>query len=107
MHKIIALLVVFILSISTCHKQVPPSDGTMFAVEDTLTKSQLDSIFIVNELSFDIEDKWIPFCIPTEDKKDFFYKYVYVKELTDSTEIIFTLRTYQDTLYILNKRIVK
>lgn len=108
MNKILLLLVACILSVSTCHKKVSTVvDGTMIAVEDTLTKPQLDSVFIADELSFDIENNWIPFCVLTEDKKDFLYKYVYVKSLTDSTELIYTLRTYQDTLYILNKRITK
>ena len=71
MNKILLLLVACILSVSTCHKKVSTVvDGTMIAVEDTLTKPQLDSVFIADELSFDIENNWIPFCVLTEDKRD-------------------------------------
>ena len=102
------LLVACVLSVSTCHKKGNEViEQSMVAVEDTLTHAQLDSLFIADTLSFDIENDWIKSEVIAENKKDFLYKYVYIKELTDSTGTIYTLCTYQDTLFIINKRIIK
>jgi len=79
----------------------------MIVTEDTLTKHQLDSLFIADTLSFNIEEDWIQSITLSEDKKDLFYKYVYIKSLTDSTGTIYTLYSYMDTLFIINKRIVE
>lgn len=109
MNKIIALFLALLLSASTCQKKVDNAtkDLTMVAVEDTLTRAQLDSVFTVDELSFDIEEDWIASPVLSEDKKEYLYKYVFIKELTDSTGTVYTLCSYQDTLYILNKRVVE
>ena len=111
MNKILMLILAFLLSVSTCQKK-PNNIGvvneyTMLIQEDTLTRNQLDSLFIADTLSFDIEEDWIQSQVLTEDKKDFLYKYVYIKSLTDSTGTIYTLYSYQDTLFIINKRIVE
>ena len=93
---------------STCQKKADHViEHSMVVVEDTLTRTQLDSVFIVDNLPFNVEDDWISSSVLTEDKTDYLYKYVYIKELTDSTGTVYTLCTYQDTLYILNKRVVE
>ena len=79
----------------------------MIATEDTLTRHQLDSVFTVDNLSFNIEEDWITSAVLNEEKTDYLYKYVFIKEMTDSTGTVYTLCSYQDTLYILNKRVVE
>ena len=108
MKHIITIILAFLLSVSTCQKkQDVDVDQTMIVTEDTLTKSQLDSVFIVDGLSNDLEEDWIVSSVLDENKKELLYKYVFIKELTDSTGYIYTLWGYQDTLFILNKRIVE
>jgi hypothetical protein len=109
MNKIIAILLAFLLSVSTCQKKVDNEiiEHTMIAVEDTLTKVQLDSVIMVDELSFNIEEDWIASPVLSEDRSELLYKYVFIKEMTDSTGTVYTLCSYQDTLYILNKRVVE
>lgn len=108
MHKILVILLALFLSVSTCNKKVNQVvEHSMIAVEDTLTRVQLDSVFIVDNLPFNVEDDWITSAVLSEDKKEYLYKYVYIKEITDSTGTVYTLCTYQDTLYILNKRVVE
>ena len=108
MNKIIAILLAFLLSVSTCQKKTDNIiERTMVAVEDTLTRAQLDSVFTVDKISFNIEEDWIASPVLTEDRKEYLYKYVFIKDMTDSTGIVYTLCSYQDTLYILNKRVVE
>ena len=108
MHKILMVFLALFLSISTCQKKSSDSNNiTMVSVEDTLTHSQLDSLFIADTLSFNIEEDWINSTVLNEDKSKLLYKYVYIKSLTDSTGTIYTLYSYQDTLFIINKRVVK
>ena len=109
MNKIIAILLAFLLSVSTCQKKVDNEiiEHTMIAVEDTLTRAQLDSVIMVDELSFNIEEDWIAAPVLSEDRSELLYKYVFIKEMTDSTGTVYTLCSYQDTLYILNKRVVE
>ena len=108
MKHIITIILAFLLSVSTCQKkQDVDVDQTMIVTEDTLTRFQLDSVFIVDGLSNDLEEDWIVSSVLDENKKELLYKYVFIKELTDSTGYIYTLWGYQDTLFILNKRIVE
>ena len=97
------------LSVSTCQKKVENVifESRMISIEDTLSRHQLDSTFIADTLSFNIENDWIQLQVISEDRKELLYKYVYIKSLTDTTGTIYTLYTYQDTLFILNKRIVE
>ena len=109
MHKILILILAFFLSVSTCQKKVDKvvNDPMMITTEDTLTRFQLDSLFIADTLSFNVEEDWITSAVLNEDRDDILYKYVYIKSLTDSTGTIYTMYSYQDTLYIINKRIIK
>lgn len=109
MKQILLIILTFILSVSTCQRKIDNvvDQRTMISYDDTLNRHQLDSLFITDTLSFNIENDWISSSVVSEDKKDILYKYVYIKELTDSTQVLYTLCTYQDTLYIINKRIVK
>ena len=109
MHKIIMLILAFFLTVSTCQKKIDNTveEKTMVEWADTLNQHQLDSLFVADTLSFNIEEDWIESKVLAEDNSAFLYKYVYIKSLTDSTGTIYTLCTYQDTLYIINKRIVK
>ena len=109
MKHILILILAFILSVPTCQKKVNTmiDEQRMVAVEDTLTRHQLDSLFIADTLSFDMEKDWIQSQVLSEDKKEFLYKYVYIKSLTDSTGTIYTLCSYQATLFIITKRIVE
>ena len=92
MKHILILILAFILSVPTCQKKVNTviDEQRMVAVEDTLTRHQLDSLFIADTLSFDMEKDWIQSQVLSEDKKEFLYKYVYIKSLTDSTGTIYT-----------------
>lgn len=108
-HFLLVFLTV-ILSVSTCQRkggQIPVNELTMVEYADTLSPVQLDSLFIADSLSFDLENDWILSTSVAESKQDLFYKYVYIRDLTDSTGTVYTLCTYEDTLYIINKRVVK
>lgn len=108
MKQFLLIFLTFFLAVSTCQKPVKLTDDIkMISYDDTLSRSQLDSLFIADTLSFNIENDWIMSASLSEDRKDVLYKYVYIKELTDSTGTVYTLCSYQDTLYIINKRIVK
>jgi hypothetical protein len=108
MKHIITIILAFLLSVSTCQKKQDVNvDQTMVVQEDTLTRTQLDSVFIVDGLSQDLEQDWITSSVLSGDRSDLLYKYVFIKELTDSTQYVYTLYGYQDTLFILNKRIVE
>lgn len=102
------LFLAFFLSVSTCQKKPDSTqEPKMLVTQDTLTRTQLDSVFTVNELSFNIEEDWIDSPVINEDKTDILHKYIYIQELTDSTGTVFTLWSYMDTLFILNKRVVE
>ena len=109
MKHFLMLILVLFLSVSTCQKKINSAifESRMISIEDTLSRHQLDSTFIADTLSFNIEDDWITSQVISEDRKELLYKYVYIKSLTDTTGTIYTLCTYQDTLFILNKRIVE
>ena len=108
MRKLLMLFLAFFFSVSTCQKKPETIDEQqMIVTEDTLTRYQLDSLFMADELSFNIKEDWIESSVLNQDKNDLLYKYVYIKELTDSTGTVYTLCTYQDSLYIINKRVVE
>lgn len=108
MRKLLMLFLAFFFSVSTCQKKPETIDEQkMIVTEDTLTRYQLDSLFMADDLSFNIEEDWIDSAVLNEDKTDILHKYVYIKEITDSTGTVYTLYTYQDTLYIINKRTVE
>lgn len=108
MRKLLMLFLAFFFSVSTCQKKPETIDEQkMIVTEDTLTRYQLDSLFMADDLSFNIEEDWIDAAVLNEDKTDIIHKYVYIKEITDSTGTVYTLYTYQDTLYIINKRTVE
>lgn len=109
MHKLIIVILALLLSTSTCQKKVDynVNEHTMIEWADTLNRNQLDSLFVADTLSFDIENDWIQSQAVSENKTDILYKYVYIKELTDSTGTMYTLCSYKDTLYIINKRTVE
>lgn len=109
MKKLLMLFLAFFFSVSTCQKKegTNTQEQIMIVTEDTLTRYQLDSLFMADELSFNIKEDWIESSVLNQDKNDILYKYVYIKELTDSTGTVYTLYTYQDSLYIINKRVVE
>lgn len=109
MHKLIIIILALFLTTSTCQKKVANvvNERTMIEWVDTLNQHQLDSLFVADTLSFNIEEDWIESKVVAEDNSNFLYKYVYIKSLTDSTGTIYTLCSYKDTLYIINKRIAK
>lgn len=110
MKKIITVLLFLLLfSSNTCQHNIDKvvNEKTMISYDDTLNHMELESLFIKDTLPSNIENDWIVSKSLREDKKDMFYKYVYIKNLTDSTGTIYTLCTYQDTLYIINKRTIR
>ena len=111
MSKFIIILLTLFLSVSTCQRKVNHKlqDLKMITYEDTLSRKQVDSVFIMDTLSFDIEHDWIQSSSIIDDTlgKYIAYKYVYIKNLTDSTGVIYTLYTYQDSLFIINKKIIE
>lgn len=108
MRKLLMLFLAFFFSVSTCQKKPETIDEQkMIVTEDTLTRYHLDSLFMADDLSFNIEEDWIDAAVLNEDKTDILHKYVYIKEITDSTGTVYTLYAYQDTLYIINKRTVE
>ena len=111
MSKFIIILLTLFLSVSTCQRKVNHKlqDLKMITYEDTLSRKQVDSVFIMDTLSFDIEHAWIQSSSIIDDTlgKYIAYKYVYIKNLTDSTGVIYTLYTYQDSLFIINKKVIE
>lgn len=112
--KILLSLLILLLSVSTCQKKIEKrldniDSVQMFSTDDTLTRKQIDSLFITDTLSFDLTNDWIqsPVIVEDDTQKDFAYKYIYIKNLTDSTGTIYTLYGYQDTLFIINKKVIK
>ena len=97
------------LSVSNCERKVNTisKEKTMIETVDTLNRRQLDSIIISDALSLNLDEDWIKSKVLSQDRQEFLYKYLYIKSLTDSTGIVYTLSSYQDTLFIINKRIVK
>ena len=85
MKHFLMLILALFLSVSTCQKKINDTifESRMISIEDTLSRHQLDSTFIADTLSFNIEDDWILSQVLSEDKKELLYKYVYIKSLTD------------------------
>ena len=108
MKKILLLLILVLFASShTCQYNPPQAtkDRTMISYDDTLNRAKLNNLIISDSLSFEIDD-WISSFALSEDREPI-YKYVFIKSLTDSTGIIYTLSSYQDTLYIINKRVIE
>lgn len=81
-------------------------ESVMIEKSDTLNVRGLDSLIITDTLSHDIKNDWITSFSITR-KREMLYKYIYIKRLGKNKEIIYTLNQYQDTLFILSKRITK
>lgn len=111
MSKFLVIFLTLFLSVSTCQMKVENrlQDLKMITYDDTLSRKQVDSLFIVDSLSFDIENDWIQSSTVIDDSLGRYiaYKYVYIKNLTDSTGVIYTLYTYQDSLFIINKKVIE
>lgn len=99
------------LSVSTCQRKIENglNNVKMISYEDTLSRKQLDSLFIVDTLSFDVENDWIQSSAIVDDTigRYIAYKYIYIKNITDSTGVIYTMYSYQDTLFIINKKVIE
>lgn len=99
------------LSVSTCQRKIENglNNVKMISYEDTLSRKQLDSLFIVDTLSFDVENDWIQSSTIVDDTigRYIAYKYIYIKNITDSTGVIYTMYSYQDTLFIINKKVIE
>lgn len=106
MRNFLIIFIMAILSVSTCRNGIPKQTYGMHETEDTLNMNQMDSVFLSDSISGDIENDWIQI-VSLSERKNPIYKYLYIKELTDSTELIYTLYEFQDSLYIVNKRTVK
>lgn len=107
MKRFILIILCLLLSSHTCQKKIDNVvDRSMVSYIDTLSRHQLDSLFIADTLSFDAESDWIQSMSLTEDRKPL-YKYVFIKNLTDSTGVIYTMCSYMDTLYIIDKRVIE
>lgn len=111
MSKFIVIFLTLFLLVSTCQRKVENNfqNLKMMAYDDTLSRKQVDSLLIVDSLSFDIGNDWIQSSAVIDDSLGRYiaYKYVYIKNLTDSTGVIYTLYTYQDSIFIINKKIIK
>lgn len=99
------------LSVSTCQRKIENglNNVKMISYEDTLSRKQLDSLFIADTLSFDVENDWIQSSAIVDDTigRYIAYKYIYIKNITDSTGVIYTMYSYQDTLFIINKKVIE
>ena len=99
------------LSVSTCQRKIENglNNVKMISYEDTLSRKQIDSLFIVDTLSFDVENDWIQSSTIVDDTigRYIAYKYIYIKNITDSTGVIYTMYSYQDTLFIINKKVIE
>lgn len=99
------------LSVSTCQRKNENglNNVKMISYEDTLSRKQLDSLFIADTLSFDVENDWIQSSAIVDNTIERYiaYKYIYIKNITDSTGVIYTMYSYQDTLFIINKKVIE
>lgn len=111
MSKIFLYIFMLFLSVSTCQRKNENglNNVKMISYEDTLSRKQLDSLFIADTLSFDVENDWIQSSAIVDDTIERYiaYKYIYIKNITDSTGVIYTMYSYQDTLFIINKKVIK
>lgn len=111
MSKIFLYILMLFLSVSTCQRKIETglNNVKMISYEDTLSRKQIDSLFIADTLSFDIENDWIQSSAIVDDTIGRYvaYKYIYIKNLTDSTGIIYTMYSYKDTLFIINKKVIE
>ena len=102
--KILLLVLVF-TSASKCGGGNSEPPATMIGYEMVLNSAQLDSLFTADALDSDFEN-WIKVSLIDYETGNAFVKYTYIKEITDSTELIYVV-TPIDTLYNVIKRIVK
>ena len=101
--KLLLLCLVFTSASKCGGGNEPPT--TMIGYEMALNSIQLDSLLTVDEIDSDF-DNWIKVSLIDYETGTAFVKYTYIKEITDSTELVYVL-TPVDSLYNVIKRIVK
>lgn len=113
MNKILLLLIVF-FTVKTCTTTPNISndwanigiDGVMTVKTDTFSFYQLDSLCAEEGMSVNLSTDWYYTYTKDYNTSAPLIKYLYIKEQTDSTEIIYTVFPYRDSLYIIEKRTV-
>lgn len=106
--KIFIFLFLFVSLIACCclTKVKVKNDGTsMFGYEKIINGRQLDSIITVDTLNPFI-DEWLTMTFYEYETNVPVKQRMFIKELTDSTEVIYVL-VEKDSLYLITKRIVK
>lgn len=76
----------------------------MTGFERVMTAAQIDSLCVADTLDADIE-YWIKASFRDYETGQIVTKYSYIKELTDTTEILYII-TYKDSTYTVLKRVV-
>ena len=107
MKAILFKIVIFLALITTASKCGGGEDNSLImrGFERTMTVVQIDSLCRADTLALDLED-WICAEFVDYETGNVVKKYSYIKELTDTTEIMYII-TQKDSTYKVLKRIVE
>ena len=100
------VFIVLILSAHTCNNVKTNENSSMFGYEMLINNRQLDSICIADTLNPYVEEWFTIDFIDYETNKKIQQR-MYIKELSDESEITYILIPENDSLYLIIKRIGK
>lgn len=101
----ICLFLIVLTSASKCNGSGDGSNLIMVGFQRVMTVEQIDSLCRADTLAYDLES-WIHADFVDYETGSAIRKYSYIKELTDSTELIYII-TYKDGTYNVLKRVVE
>lgn len=108
--KLILILAAAMTVASCClFRKVPKDNGNegnsiMIGITMVLNERQMDSLITADELPF--LDEWVKAGFIDYETNARIYKYTYIKELTETNEMIY-VATPKDTLYKVIKRMIE
>lgn len=100
------VFIALILSAHTCSNVKTNKNSSMLGYEKLINNRQLDSICIADTLNPHVEEWFTTDFIDNETNEKQQQK-IYIKELSDESEIIYILIPENDSLYLIIKRIGK
>jgi len=102
------VMVLTICSIMCCgpgKKVTKEKDFVMYGYERLMNGSQLDSLCVADTLSTNFEN-WIEVGFHDYETERTIVRYLFIKRANSESEVIYTV-TQQDTLFNVNKRMIK
>lgn len=100
------VFITLILSAHKCNDVKTNENGSMFGYEMLINNRQLDSICVADTLNPYIEE-WFSTDFYDYETNQKITQKIYIKELSDESEITYVLIPKNDTLYLIIKRIAK